>query len=97
MVTAINVDTNIYNVAQHYAAEHSTSVRKLLEDFIISLQPIATDRTRKAVRVYDMTEEELNQDIQGAAIPLPEDCGADEAGIVNANSGRLAEGMEKWL
>ena len=93
MVTAINVDTNIYNVAQLYAAEHSTSVRKLLEDFMASLQPIA----RKAVRACDMTEEELNQDIQGAAIPLPEDCGADEAGIVNANSGRLAEGMEKWL
>ena len=97
MVTAINVDTNIYNAAQRYAAEHSTSVRKLLEDFLVSLQPIASGRTRKAVREYEMTEEELNQCIQERAIPLPEDCEADEAGIVSANSGRLAEGMEKWL
>lgn len=97
MVTAINVDTNIYNAAQLYAAEHSTSVRKLLEDFMASLQPIAPDRTRKAVRVYEMTEEELNRDIQASALPIPEDFEADEAGIVSANSGRLAEGMERWL
>lgn len=51
----------------------------------------------KARRPDALSDEEMESLMQGAPVPLNEDKATDLKDIVEANSGKLVKGMEKWL
>ncbi|MBR1504050.1 MAG: hypothetical protein IJ618_09250 [Prevotella sp.] len=70
----------------------SSSMSKDSDAIIFESKPV------KAKRLHAMTDEMMAEEIKGEPIPL---CGDENEiavdDIVAANSGRLKDGMEKWL
>jgi len=54
-------------------------------------------RPAKALRLSRLSDEEMESLMQGDSTPISNECESKTSDIVNANCGRLANGLEKWL
>ena len=51
----------------------------------------------KAHRICVMTDDQMEQEMEGAPTPIMVSEEADPSDIVEANRGKVANGLEKWL
>lgn len=58
---------------------------------------ITHKKPAKAHRVSAMTDEQMEREMQGEPTPIMAAEEADPSDIVDANRGRIVNGLEKWL
>ena len=70
----------------------SSSMGKDANSVVLQVKP------SKAKRLHAMTDEELAKEITGEPIPLGnDDSDTAVSDLISANSGKLENGLEKWL
>ena len=100
-MTAIALDSETRNYWEQIKSASSKAKLTLITLLSASMADeegmVITRRPSKVHRLSTMTDEQMELEMQGEATPIMIEEEAIPADIVKANSGRISEGLEKWL
>ena len=101
-MTAITLDretSNYWELIKSASNKAKLSLITLLSSSIADTEDmiITHQKPAKARRLNAMTDEQMEQEMQGEAIPISAETETTAQEIITANRGRIAKGLEKWL
>ena len=100
-MTAIAIDretSNYWEIIKNASSKTKLTLLTLISASMVDDEVVTTkQKPVKAHRLSAMTDDEMEREMQGDPQPIMSDSDVNLAGIMEANSGKIVKGLEKWL
>lgn len=100
-MTAIALDketSNYWEIIKNASNKAKLTLLTLISASMVDDEVVTTQqKPLKAHRLSALTDDEMEGEMQGDATPIMAVSETNPSDIVEANRGKLIEGMEKWL